>query len=117
MDIANRSSVEDFLVNFKVKMRIWELLFYSNRQKNSQTLADLEITVSDVKAILNGLTVENFSQGPLKDVVFEEAEMWVFGQMVKQHEVYIKITLGPLGRSVVCISFHVAEYPMDYPFK
>lgn len=117
MSISNRSSVEDFLINFKVKLGIWGLLFFSNREKNTQTLADLEITVGEVKAILNDLDVENFSQGPITDVVFGGAQLWVFGKIVKNREVYIKITLGPLGQNVVCISFHVAEYHMKYPFK
>ena len=43
-------------------------------------------------------------------------EMWVFGKDVKGQEVYIKITLGK-GASALCISFHIAEHPMNYPFK
>jgi hypothetical protein len=42
--------------------------------------------------------------------------MWVFGKDVKGQEVYIKITLGK-GSSALCISFHIAEHPMNYPFK
>ena len=30
--------------------------------------------------------------------------------------IYIKITLGK-GASALCISFHIAEHPMNYPFK
>jgi hypothetical protein len=43
--------------------------------------------------------------------------MWVFGKEVKQKEVYIKISMGIANNSAVCISFHVAEYPMIYPLK
>jgi hypothetical protein len=43
--------------------------------------------------------------------------MWVFGKDVKKNEVYIKITMGFAGGSVICISFHTAEYPIRYPFK
>ncbi len=42
--------VELFLENFKVKSAIWEVLFQSNRQKNTQTLADLEVSVNDAKS-------------------------------------------------------------------
>ena len=35
---------------------------------------------------------------------------------IKEQEVYIKITLGR-GTSALCISFHIAEHPMNYPFK
>jgi hypothetical protein len=44
-------------------------------------------------------------------------EMWVFGKNVKGQEVYIKIMLGQPGRSTICISFHIAEHPLNYPFK
>jgi len=109
--------VKVFLDNFKVKLRIWDLLFYSSRQKNTQTIADLEIRVTDVKAILAGLEVPDYSEGPLLDAAFGGADMWVFGRKVKGYEIYIKITLGKPNNPVICISFHFAEYPMRYPLK
>lgn len=109
--------VEEFLSNFKVKMSIWDLLFSSNRQKNTQTLADLEIRMVDVKNILADLAATDYSEGPLPDQMLGGAEMWVFGRAVKGHEIYIKITLGSPNNPVICISFHVAEYPMNYPLK
>jgi len=42
--------------------------------------------------------------------------MWVFGKDVKNNEVYIKITLDA-GTNALCISFHIAEYKMKFPFK
>ena len=41
----------------------------------------------------------------------------VFGKDVKGREVYIKITLGYQNGQTICISFHIAEHPMNYPFK
>ena len=41
----------------------------------------------------------------------------VFGKDVKGREVYIKITLGYQNGQTICISFHIAEHPMQYPFK
>ena len=43
--------------------------------------------------------------------------MWIFGKDVKGKEIYIKITMGSFGNSVICISFHIAEYEMQYPLK
>ena len=43
--------------------------------------------------------------------------MWVFGKEIKDEKVYIKISVGRPGLSVICISFHIAEFEMDYPFK
>ncbi len=117
MSMEKAVTVESFLENFKVKLGIWDLLFFSNRQKNAQSLADLEIRVVDVKTILFDLSAEDYSEGPLSDQMLGGADMWVFGRQVKNQEVYIKITLGQPNNPVICISFHVSEYPMSYPLK
>ncbi len=106
-----------FLENFKVKLAIWEIIFRSDRQKNAQTLADLEISVKEVKKILAELVVEDYSSGPLSETLYGGSEMWVFGKEIKGHEKYIKISLGLPNNPTICISFHFAEYPMDYPLK
>jgi len=43
--------------------------------------------------------------------------MWVFGKEVRKNDIYIKITLGVISAGVICVSFHVAEYALIYPFK
>lgn len=110
-------SVEAFLNAFKTKLGIWGILIKSDRQKNLQTIADLEIRETDVVDILFKLTVEDYSEGPLFDIVYGGADMWVFGKQVKGHEIYIKITLGVPSSQTICISFHFAKHPMAYPFK
>ena len=54
---------------------------------------------------------------PVIDLLNKRTEMWVFGKDVKEREVYIKITLGYQNGQTICISFHLAEHPMRYPFK
>jgi hypothetical protein len=56
-------------------------------------------------------------EGPLEEKLYGGSDMWVFGKTLKKKEVYIKITLGAYGGSVICISFHLAEYKMQYPLK
>ena len=41
----------------------------------------------------------------------------IFGKDVEGKEVYIKISYGMPNRQAICISFHLAEYPMNYPYK
>lgn len=106
-----------FLENFKVKLGIWGVILRSDRQKNTQTLADLEITFNDVKEILADLVLEDYSEGPLPETFYGGSEMWVFGRVIKSHEIYIKITLGLPSNPTICISFHVAEFPMTYPLR
>ena len=45
------------------------------------------------------------------------SKMKVFGKDVKNREVYIKIMMSELVPQTICISFHLAEHPMKYPFK
>ena len=78
---------------------------------------DLEIRPIERKAILNAIETRDYSEGPLEEKMYGGADMWVFGKIVKQKEVYIKITIGPMGSSVICISFHLAQHKMNYPLK
>jgi hypothetical protein len=113
----NTQELESFLDSFKVKTSLWDVLFLSNRQKNTQTLADLEISVNEVKSILADLSPEDYSEGPLPESMYGGSEMWVFGKIIKGQEIYIKITLGSPNNRTICISFHVAEFPMSYPLR
>lgn len=109
--------VEVFLETFKVKLKIWGLLIRNDRQKNIQTIVDLEIREADVRKLLGDLTVIDYSEGPLPDIVYGGSEMWVFGKQIKGKEIYIKITLGTPNNPTICISFLIAEHKMLYPFK
>ncbi|PWK28264.1 hypothetical protein LV89_01047 [Arcicella aurantiaca] len=109
--------VQSFLDDFKVKMMILDIVFLNNRVKNAQTLALLEIPVSKQKQIIEELAIENYSEGPIEDTNFVGSPLWVFGKSIKGHELYIKISMGLPNRSTICISFHIAEFPINYPLK
>ncbi len=109
--------VAGFLKDFKEKMKFWDVLFRDERGKNAQALADLELRPIDRQAVLESLETKDYSEGPLPEKLYGGSDMWVFGKMVKKKEVYIKITMGAPGNSVICISFHPADYKMNYPLK
>ena len=109
--------VATFLNDFKEKMKVWDVLFRDDRGKNTQALVDLEIRPIERKAILNAIETKDYSEGPLEEKMYGGADMWVFGKTIKKKEVYIKITIGPMGSSVICISFHLAQHKMNYPLK
>ncbi len=115
--MISEKRVAAFLKDFKEKMKIWDVLFRDDRGKNMQALLDLEIRPIDRKRILEKLKVSDYSEGPITDKLNRGTEMWVFGRMVKNREVYIKISMGIQGGSVICISFHIAQYSMNYPLK
>ncbi len=115
--MASKQEVEKFLKELKVKMEVFGILFLDERGKNQQALHDLEISPAKRKEIITNLRTDDFSEGPLEEKMRGILPMWVFGKEVKQKEVYIKISMGLENNSAVCISFHVAEHPMNYPYK
>ncbi len=115
--MATKEEVEQFLKEFKEKMRITRVFFRDDRGKNAQTLADLEIRPIEREKILEKLDLKDYSDGPLEDTLYKKSYLWVFGKEIKNNEIYIKISIGYGEGGVLCISFHIAEYKMIYPFK
>lgn len=109
--------IGQFLQDFHTKMNIWGIVYRDDRGVNAQTLLDLEINKAVRNEVLRSLVAEDYSKGPLNEKMYGGASMWVFGKRVKGKEVYIKITMGFYGAEVICIPFHLANYPMKYPFK
>lgn len=115
--MTTRNDVEHFLDRFKVKVEIWGIFFLDSREKNKETMAFLNFRSMDRLNVVKSIEVEDYSAGPIKDQLNGFGEMWVFGKDVAGQEIYIKITLGSPGTRTICISFHIAEHPMQYPFK
>lgn len=117
MTIDNITDVENFLSDFFQKKKIWGIRFANERMKNIDALAALEITALERERIIDNIKPTDYSEGPVKDKMSIESDMWIFGKIVKKQEVYIKITIGNISKPVICISFHPSEKPMVYPFK
>jgi hypothetical protein len=98
-------------------MSIWDVLFRDDRGKNTTTLTSLELRPIERKKVLESLEGLDYSEGPVEEKLYGGSAMWVFGKIVKKREIYIKITMGAPGSSVICISFHLAEHKMSYPLK
>jgi len=92
--MATEEDVEQFLRDFKYKLRFWGLFFRSDRDKNFKTLTALEFRLEDVKKELDELGVNHYAEGPIKEVIYQGADMWIFGKLIQNREVYIKITMG-----------------------
>ena len=109
--------VKAFLDQFNIKAQVFGIYFRNDRGKNMEALKQLAISAFQRELIVKSLQAQDYVEGPVIDVLNKEKEMWVFGKDVKGREVYIKITLGYDGGQTICISFHIAEYPLKYPFK
>ncbi|MCD4731694.1 MAG: toxin [Bacteroidales bacterium] len=115
--MPSKQEVEKYIKELKMKIDIFGILFLDDRGKNQQTLHDLEISPGKRKEIISSLKTENYSEGPLDEKMRGILPMWVFGKPVKKKEVYIKISMGSENSKAVCISFHIAKHPMNYPYK
>ncbi|MEO7174445.1 MAG: toxin [Saprospiraceae bacterium] len=115
--MSTEAEVASFLKDFKGKMRIWDVLFRDDRGTNAQALLILELRPIDRKVILAELEVTDYSKGPIEEKLYGGTEMWVFGKTLKRKELYIKISMGLSGGSVICISFHMAQHKLQYPLK
>ena len=115
--MATKEQVENFLKRLREKIKVFDIIFRDDRGKNLQTLASLEITPTYRKQVVLSIEPEDYVEGPIVDTLNKMGEMWVFGKNVKKQEVYIKIMLGQPKSSTICISFHIAEHPLNYPFK
>ena len=109
--------VKAFLEQFNIKAQVYGIYFRNDREKNREALMQLDITPIQREMIVKSLQVQDYVEGPVIDTLNQEGEMWVFGKDVKGREVYIKITLGYENGQTICISFHIAEHSLQYPFK
>lgn len=115
--MISKDEVQRFLDHFNTKMKVFGIIYRDDRGKNRQTLEALEIVPMYRRVVIESLTVEDYVQGPMIDELNRLGEMWVFGKDVKGREIYIKIMMGCAGSQTICISFHIAEHPLSYPFK
>ena len=115
--IATLAEIQKFLNDFHQKVDVFDIFFLDDREKNREALAELDIRAIDRVGIVKTITADDYSEGPIKNMLNAWGDLWVFGKDVKGQEVYIKIAYGMPNKSTICISFHVAEHPMNYPYK
>lgn len=111
--IKTKQEVEQFLRQFGIKFNIWGI-FYLDRDKNSEALKVLGITPKARDEIVRQLKSDDYVETLTADFF---NEMWVFGKDMDNTELYIKIALGQPDKQTVCISFHLAEHPIQYAYK
>ncbi len=116
MSQSTKEEVEKFLNEFLTKLDIFDI-FFKNREKNFNTLLALEITASERKEYIKKLSVKNYFAGPTIDAFDPDSPPnWEFGMKIKGKEIYIKINMGKPQKKVMCISFHLSEFNIKYPY-
>lgn len=122
MNEARKITIVQFLADFQCLAQ--HEMTVIPRAKNTQALLDMGLTFTDRRNAILSLTVEDYSSGPLDDCE-RAGVVWIFGKWINETEVYVKLKLveyipmdtATLVKKAVCISFHQASEPLEYPFK
>lgn len=114
---SDKAEVRGFLREFR-RLAKTTGIYLVDTTKTDQTLVQLGLTRKTCKQEILGLSVLDYASGPQPD--FDRpGEVWVFGKMVEAHEIYIKLKIvrAEAHDRPICISFHIAESPLDHPFQ
>jgi len=112
--MESKIEVERFLQHLKTKIEFFQISYERTRDKFGETLKKLGYIESQCTDVIKNLTYKNYYKGPKKDTI-HGGEIWEFGIIVKDIEIYIKINIGLMNKPVICISFHESEYKIIYP--
>ncbi len=115
----SNTEVANFLQNLKEKLKCFVPdVVFRPRSKNNETLIKLNITPDKRKKYLSNLKVEDYISGPNVDTFDpSKPKYYEFGLSIRNEEIYIKINLGKPNKPIDCMSFHIAEKKINYPFK
>lgn len=107
--------VKNFLSSMNVKIDIYGMVF-ADRQRCQETMRMLGINEIVAKSIIKSPDATDFSKY-FDDTTQWGCDLWAFGKDINGEGTYIKIGLGLPNRQTVCVSFHKADFPIQYPFK
>lgn len=116
MDPNTRDLVKSFLLDLK---HATGECIVRGLERNEETKIELDLTDEEVRDEILELSVCDYCKGPEKDRGGIEGDVWVFGKVVKEREVYIKLKLwgDQRGHGIRIMSFHFPKYPLRYPFR
>ena len=114
--MATVDDVNAFLETLREKVQQGIPIVYVNRRKNTLALIELGLAPQARTAYILELTSDDYTSGPSPDH-YGGTDIWVFGIRIDHKEIYIKITLKEGTNPCTCISFHLAEHPMNYPLR
>lgn len=120
--MGNRVSicdVNEVLLRIKTAVATGRYQFIG-RRKNLQSIATAGLLPEHVKQLILGLTFKSYLNGPEDDIDnnFVSGEVFLFGLALSGDEYYVKLKLFTRDdeESCTCISFHIAEKPLYYPY-
>lgn len=117
-DGLRKKRVDQFLEDMKSTINQRGYAFDGNREKNRDTLLELDLPRKERDKALLSLSSEDYCQGPEKEER-GKGSVWVFGKKIKGREIYIKLIVvrRNIGLFVICRSFHFSEHALFYPLR
>lgn len=114
----SEQQVRKFLLEFKQVVTTGSGVDLVPRKGSLDTLQFLGLTKRNLEEILLILSVADYCAGPKPDRD-KPGEIWEFGKDLDGYDVYIKLKIADVGETKIakCISFHIATYPLKYPYK
>lgn len=90
-------------------------IFVIPRSVNNNALIELGLTRADREDIILSLTPGNFCSEP-EDDRDRPGELWFFGKTIESNEIYIKlkIAISDSCKIAKCLSFHKADYKLNF---
>ena len=80
------------------------------------TILDLDYETSDIVERLKELIVQEYSETLYDRDDNNPPLLFVFGKDINCKKVYIKLKIKDIKKNVLCLSFHYAEYVMNFPY-
>ncbi|WP_288528443.1 hypothetical protein [uncultured Eubacterium sp.] len=92
-------------------------LKFTESEKSTNTLLDLEYDTNDIINTLLSLKLDNYSETLMDKNNSDPPLLLVFGKLINGKEVYIKLKIREKAKNyIICVSFHYSEYKMNYPY-
>jgi hypothetical protein len=116
--VASEAEVADFLREFKQVVVSGRGLDLIPRAENNRTLINLGLTRRNVRDEILSLSILDYCKGPDPDRD-RAGDIWIFGRNIFGSEIYIKLKIATVTdiKIAKCISFHEANYPLNYPHR
>lgn len=119
-DWISTNQVNSYLLRIKAAIAKGKYKFLDSRRKNIDSLAMVGLLPHHAKEFILALTYHNYFNGPEPEESngYPPGECMFFGCTVQSLEFYVKIKLCKEENSdyCYCLSFHIAENKIVYPY-
>jgi len=111
--VISTARVAEFLRVFREHAGKVGGVYVMDRGKNRDALLELGLTKRQREELILSLTPDDYCVGPLREKK-GAGHVWIFGRVEEGREIYIKLRVTHMP---ICLSFHPAEHPLQYPLR